>query len=354
MVMTGVPLSAGASFAEAPPLLAYAALGEQAVRPQPQPQPPVQTPPVTDATSAAPAPPPPVVPTLPGTIVPSAAPATDDSSQDAIVVSGQAQATPGDPLEKVNAQSFDVTQKVDEAFVGPVALAYRDAVPRPLRRGLRNFLRNLREPVVFINYLLQIKPGKAAETVGRFAINTTLGVAGLFDAAKKRPFNLPYRPNGFANSMGYYGIKQGPFLYLPLLGSTTLRDLIGNTLDRLVLPLGVGKPFNNPYVTVPIVTLSVLDERAEFDDEIQALRKSNADPYATMRDYYLKAREAEIEALHGRVTPGMKPFTVAPIPPVPAPDAADATDAPDASETPDTPDEATVSPAPPPENPPSP
>lgn len=351
--MTGAPLSAGTSVADAPPLLAYVALGEPAI----QPQPPVQTAPVTETTPAAPTPPPPVVPTLPGTIVPPAVPATDDdASQDAIVVSGQAQATPGDPLEKVNAQSFDVTQKVDEAFVGPLALAYRDAVPRPLRRGLRNFLRNLREPVVFINYLLQLKPGKAAETVGRFAINTTLGVAGLFDAAKKRPFNLPYRPNGFANSMGYYGVKQGPFLYLPLLGSTTVRDLIGNTLDRLVLPLGVGKPFNNPYVTVPIVTLSVLDERAEFDDEIQALRKSNADPYATMRDYYLKAREAEIEALHGRVMPGMKPFTVAPIPPVPAPDAADADEAetPEASGAPAMPDDATVSPAPPPGNPPSP
>lgn len=350
MLTASAPMAAQALPVSTPPALTYAPLVEQGAGAQAvtSPAPPAPAPAPVSAPASAPGdpvplpaspsqptPPPPVVPTLSGTS-PSA-----ETTEDAIVVSGQAPATPGDPLEQVNAESFNVTQKVDKAFVGPVALAYRDAVPRPLRRGLRNVLRNLREPVVFINYLLQLKPGKAAETVGRFAINSTLGVAGLFDAAKKRPFNLPYRPNGFANSFGYYGIGQGPFLYLPLLGATTLRDVIGNTLDRLVLPLAVGKPFNNPAVTIPIVTLSVLDERAQFDEEIQALRKT-PDPYATQRDYYLKARQAEIDALRGKATPGMKPFTIAPIAPVPAADNADETG------------ETVVNPESPQENPPSP
>src|SRR3546814_1283739 len=76
----------------------------------------------------------------------------------------------------------------------------------------------------FLNFLLQFKIGKAAETLGRFAVNTTFGVGGLFDVAKTMPFNLPYRRNGFANTLGFYGVEPGPYFYLPLIGSTTLRS----------------------------------------------------------------------------------------------------------------------------------
>lgn len=235
---------------------------------------------------------PPTVPTLPVEAPQSA----DDAN--AIIVSGKAQAAPGDPLEQVNAQSFEATQKVDDAVVGPVAMAYKDSVPSPIRKGMRNFLRNLFEPVVFLNYMLQLKPGKAAETVGRFAINTTVGIAGLVDAAKKKPFHLPYRPNGFANTMGYYGIKPGPFLYLPLIGPTTVRDLVGNTIDGMVLPFAVGKPFSQPAYVIPATVLGLLNNRVEFDKQIRKI-KSAEDPYATSREYYLKSRQAEIDALHG-------------------------------------------------------
>ena len=126
-----------------------------------------------------------------------------------IVVTGR-RASPDDPLEEINATSFEVTQTVDKAIVAPVAFAYKEILPRPIRSGLRNFLHNLGEPIVFLNFLLQLNPGRAAETFGRFAINTMLGVAGVVDVAKRNPFNLPYRRNGFANTMGYYGVKPGP------------------------------------------------------------------------------------------------------------------------------------------------
>jgi phospholipid-binding lipoprotein MlaA len=117
-------------------------------------------------------------------------------------------------MRGLNTTSFKVTQSVDKAVTGPVARGYKKTIPSPVRSGLRNALRNLGEPVVAVNYLLQLKPAKSLETLGRLAINSTAGVAGLFDVAKKRPFNLPYRMNGFAYTLGYYGVKPGP-LYVP-------------------------------------------------------------------------------------------------------------------------------------------
>ncbi len=217
-----------------------------------------------------------------------------------IVVTGRKE-TAGDPLRAVNAESFAVTQKVDDAVIGPVARTYKKTVPSPIRRGIHNFLYNLREPIVFLNFLLQLKPGKAAETVGRFAINTTIGAAGVFDMAKRKPFHLPRRSNGFANTLGYYGVKNGAFLFLPLVGPTTIRDLFGGAIDRLILPVGVGHPFNSTSYTIPAGILGALDHRSEFDQTLKDLHDNSPDPYAATRSFYLNRRQAEIDHLHGRV-----------------------------------------------------
>ncbi|QBM77808.1 VacJ family lipoprotein [Sphingomonas sp. AAP5] len=216
-----------------------------------------------------------------------------------IVVTGR-KGRPDDPLAGVNAKAFEATQTIDRALVGPVALAYKRVLPPPVRSGLRNFLYNLHEPNVFVNYLLQLKPGKAVETLGRFALNSTLGVGGLVDVAKRRPFKLPRRPNGFADTFGFYGIKNGPFLYLPLIGPTTLRDFAGGMLDRFVLPVAVGSPFNQLAFSVPVGVLSTLDHRAEFDDQLHVLHDGVADPYATSRDFYLRRRQQEIDHIRGK------------------------------------------------------
>jgi phospholipid-binding lipoprotein MlaA len=218
-------------------------------------------------------------------------------AEDEIVVMGRSRK--GDPLVEINAESFAMTQAVDEAVVGPVARAYKDNLPRPIRNGLRNFLGNLREPIVAVNYLLQLRPGKAAETVGRFAINSTVGAAGLVDMAKRRPFNLPRRRNGFANTLGVYGVKPGPFFFMPLIGATTLRDLIGNGVDQVFGPLNTIAPFNETAFVLPVATLSAVDNRAEFDEELEAIRATR-DPYTAARKYYLDRRQAEIDALRGR------------------------------------------------------
>lgn len=219
---------------------------------------------------------------------------------DTIVVTARPSAPPGDPLQGLNVQSFSVVQSVDDAVTGPVALAYKGAVPAPVRSGLRNFLSNLQEPIVALNYLFQLKPGKSAETLGRFAINSTIGGAGLFDVAKRRPFKLPYRTNGFGYTLGYYGVKPGPYMYLPLIGPTTVRDLGGRLIDLSVLPVAVGKPFSELAFAIPTTTVRLLDERAEADDEIRILRDGTADPYSTVRAHYLRERQAEIDALRGK------------------------------------------------------
>ncbi len=121
----------------------------------------------------------------------------------------------------------------------------------------------------------------------------------MIDVAQKKPFRLPRRPNGFANTLGYYGVKPGPFLFLPLIGPTTVRDLIGLGIDRMVLPSAFGQPFNQPTYTVPASIVGSLDYRVEFDAQLHKLRDTS-DPYAASRANYLESRQAEIDALRGR------------------------------------------------------
>lgn len=237
-----------------------------------------------------------------GDDVPTAPLATEAT----IVVTAAPEAPPGDPLEKVNVETFKVVQSVDKAITGPVARGYKKAVPSPIRSGLRNALRNLSEPVVALNYMLQLKPGKGVRTLGRFAINSTVGVAGLVDVAKRKPFDIPYCANGFAYTLGYYGVKTGPYMYLPLIGPTTVRDLAGRLADLSLLPVAVGKPFNDTTFALTTTTIRLVDERAEADDEIRASLANDDDPYAAIRRAYIQARQAEIDALRddgGKGTP---------------------------------------------------
>jgi len=252
---------------------------------------------------------PPVVLRTIGNIPPTSpeAPATSEGgppvaappSPNDIVVTARGEAPPGDPLQEANIASYRAVQSVDKALVAPVATGYQSVVPEPVRDGLGNALRNISEPVNFLNFLLQFKIGKAAETLGRFAVNTTFGVGGLFDVAKTKPFNLPYRRNGFANTMGFYGVEPGPYFYLPLIGSTTLRDLAGNGIDMLVVPTAVGAPFDRTAYAVPTTVIRQLNDRIEDDAQIQRLQQESLDPYVETRTLYLEMRQREINTLRG-------------------------------------------------------
>jgi phospholipid-binding lipoprotein MlaA len=245
--------------------------------------------------------PPPVAPDTP---LPSPPPEQESEEGEVIneiVVEGAYGPPAGDPAEQINAESYRITQAIDQAFVEPVAYAYRDGLPEPIRDGLGNVVRNLGEPSNALNFLLQGKVGKAFETLGRLAINSTVGVGGLFDVAGKKA-DLPYRRNGFANTLGFYGVGPGPYLYLPVTGATSVRDLLGSTLDQLLLPVAVGKPFNTYEYAVPYFIVNGLDQRLAFDAEIAAIR-STEDPYGVRRDTYLAQRRREIAALKGEAIP---------------------------------------------------
>ena len=217
-----------------------------------------------------------------------------------IVVEGDYGPPAGDPAEKLNAETYRLTQAVDDAVIEPVAYAYRDGLPEPIRDGLGNVVKNLGEPSNALNFLLQGKVGKAFGSLGRLAINSTLGLGGLIDVAGKPGIGLPYRRNGFANTLGYYGVGPGAYLYLPVTGATTVRDLVGSTLDQALLPFAIGKPFNQPEYAVTYFVVNGLDQRLELDAELAEISASD-DPYAMRRDTYLAKRKREIAALKGEV-----------------------------------------------------
>jgi phospholipid-binding lipoprotein MlaA len=249
---------------------------------------------------AAVAPQPPVAPPETSSPPPGQADDDDDGPPQAdehgtIVVSARQRAAI-DPLEDVNEASFSLTTSVDRSVFGPVALAYAQTVPAPARDGLRNVLSNLNEPVSAINYLLQLKIGKALGTAARFTINSSLGAFGLFDVARAPGICLPRRPVGLAETLGFYGIGSGPYFYVPLVGPTSLRTAVGGFVDRLMLPTLIGGRLFSPYYVVPTAVLNGLNRRATNDARIRAVRES-ADPYTASRNAYLARRQARVDAL---------------------------------------------------------
>jgi len=252
-------------------------------------------------------------PTPPGT-----AAATGDVPAE-IVVTADPLARKQDPLRAVNAQTFAVVNKVDDIVIGPVAKGYRHIVPEPVRDGVHNALSNLTEPVVFVNDLLQLHPVRAGKTLLRFVINSTIGLGGLFDIAKKKPFRIAHHNNGFADTLGYYGVKPGPYLYLPLIGPTTVRHIFGRVIDLSMLPVAVGAPFSKPEFTIPQSALKSLDDRIRFDARQTYFREQTSDPYGSERSYYLQIRANEIAGLHGKHPELSETFGSAPAMPAIAP-----------------------------------
>jgi ABC-type transporter lipoprotein component MlaA len=145
-----------------------------------------------------------------------------------------AQENSGDPLEDANRVVFDFNQTVDRIVLVPVAKTYRTILPSPDRDSVRDFLRNLNEPLVFANDLLQAQPHLAAKTVARFAVNSAVGVGGLIDVATR--IDLPHHSNDLGVTFGVWGIGDGPYLMLPVFGPSNVRDLAGQVGESFADP----------------------------------------------------------------------------------------------------------------------
>ena len=198
-------------------------------------------------------------------------------------------ATPGDPLERMNRGTYRFNAAIDRAVLKPVATGYRNGVPRVVRTGIGNVLSNLAFPTTIINDLLQFKLKDAAIDLGRFAINSTLGIGGLLDPASH--FGIPRNNEDFGQTLGRWGVPAGPYVVLPLFGPSTLRDAPSMLADaqtdlRVQLDLETEEK-------IALGVLTVLDRRADLlsiDPSIEAAY----DPYAFVRDVWLQRREYQV------------------------------------------------------------
>ncbi len=213
--------------------------------------------------------------------------ATTESGQDADAV------TISDPFENVNRFFFALNQRLDRNAARPAAAAYQTTVPHSVRSGLHNLLDNLGGPVTVANDLLQIQFENAGIAAGRFLVNSTLGVAGIFDVATD--WGMPARNRDFGETMGTYGVQPGPYLVLPFRGSTDLRDFAGNYLDGYASPLRYVRYDGREYVGLMKSTLGSMDNRATNLVTYRDIERASVDYYATMRTLYLERRARLIE-----------------------------------------------------------
>jgi len=198
-----------------------------------------------------------------------------------------------DPFEPLNREVFAFNHSLDDRVALPVATFYRSAAPPVLREHLHYFLTNLHLPVTFANDVLQGNFERGGEAVGRFAVNSTLGVAGVFDVATR--WGMPYHQEDFGQTMGVYGIGEGPYLVLPLAGPAVPRDIAGSVVDGYLNPLGyIQWRHKNYYYSWPLRILSFVDSRSQGIDALREIQRSSIDLYATTRSLYRQSRNAEI------------------------------------------------------------
>lgn len=195
-----------------------------------------------------------------------------------------------DPFEGGNRVMFEVNQALDKVVLRPVAIVYREVLPDFAQDGVRNFMNNLNSPVIFANDVLQGEADRAGVTLLRFGINSTLGLGGLFDVASE--FDLPYHDEDFGQTLGTWGIGEGPYLYLLVMGPTNARDLTGFVVDRGLDPLTYVNWGDDEleYAPVARTALNVIDLRARNIDTLDEIERSSVDYYASIRSLYRQSR----------------------------------------------------------------
>lgn len=201
-----------------------------------------------------------------------------------------------DPLEPTNRVLYRVNNGIDTVILRPAAQAYRFAVPARVRTGVHNVLSNLSTPVQLGNDVLSGKPRRAGDTTMRFLINTTVGVLGFFDVAKD--WGYPDHDADFGMTLGRYGVGEGPFLFLPVLGPSDPRDALGFGVGIAGDPLTwVGQGAAVTALGWSRFAVNAVDQRERALDPIDQIKKTALDPYATFRSLYRQHRSAQIEEL---------------------------------------------------------
>ena len=198
--------------------------------------------------------------------------------------------TPGDPLERMNRATHRFNESVDRAVLRPVAVGYREHVPQVIQTGVNNFLDNLAYTTTIVNDLLQLKVKDTLIDIGRFTINSTLGLGGILDPASH--FGIPRNDEDFGQTLGRWGVPSGPYVVLPFFGPSTARDAPSLYAD-FQTDLRIGD-YLDPTTEWALIGISFVNRRAEllaFDSSYQAAY----DPYAFIRDAWLQRREYQVK-----------------------------------------------------------
>ena len=226
----------------------------------------------------------------------------------ALVLPQAASAATDDPWEPANSTFYMVHRVLDDAVFSRLAAAFR-IIPAPIRKAVRNVIANLGEPGVAANDLLQGHPVVTLRTLGRFGVNTSVGLGGLMDVAATT--GLPHHDNNFANTFGRWGAPAGPYLFITLLGPTTVRDGAGAIADTLTDPFTWSR-FYHRWTAIDVRTLwGGLDQRVEADEQLRAIDNMSTDSYASLRSLYLQNRAAQIASPPGAL-PGSAPLQTLP------------------------------------------
>ncbi len=207
-----------------------------------------------------------------------------------------AQGSDADPLERFNRGVWAFNDGVDKVAIKPATTVYRTVTPPPARRGISRIFSNLGEPFNFVNNLLQGKPERAFNSLGRFVVNSTIGVGGLADHATD--LGLKPTPEDFGQTLARGGVRNSPYLVLPLLGPSTVRDGIGTAVQFALDPTQAGlKEAGVSGTGRAVVTgTRVIDTRSQLiESGVDTIMSNSADRYAAARSAYLQRRRAQID-----------------------------------------------------------
>jgi phospholipid-binding lipoprotein MlaA len=198
-------------------------------------------------------------------------------------------ANPSDPLEPFNRAMFGFNEGVDRAVLKPVATVYRDVTPQPVRTGVTSFFGNISDVWAIVNNLLQGKGEFAADSLARVTTNTLWGLGGIFDVATE--LKIPKHSEDFGQTLGVWGVGSGPYLVLPLLGPSSVRDTAGLVVDS---QLDLVTQASNVRVRNSLTTLRVVNVRANLLGAGDVLDQAALDKYSFTREIYQQRRTSLI------------------------------------------------------------
>ncbi len=193
-----------------------------------------------------------------------------------------------DPWEGFNRRVHGFNNVVDRVIAKPLAKFYIAVLPRPVRLGVGNFFSNMQQPLTALNSVLQGKPKQAAQALGRFAVNATIGIGGIFDPATNA--GIPNKNEDFGQTLGVWGWKQSRYVELPLFGPRTVRDLFGMVGDT---PFALLRPIEEDKIRVFLQGLQLVDVRTQLM-AVDSMREGAADDYALLRDAWTQRRNYQI------------------------------------------------------------